>query len=242
MIANLTGARRLACRALAVAALCFLTFAELRAQPEPLEAPFGDKVSERVPFYHRAAPTIATAGPLGRLGIIEAKSVGFKSILNLGRSTTAAGLDDASMASYVLLGYFSVPSAETLPTPDQIAEIRRILDAAENRPILIYGIDRDQAAAAWALIRAASGIPAELALQDGLTAGLRDRLGAVRERLGLGKQTSISRSVGMRCQDQLPVPLHKHVLCGSRQLPSPYASRSGRSSRSSVFRSLKICT
>jgi hypothetical protein len=75
---------------------------------------------------------------------------------------------------------------DTLPTQDQIGEIRRILDAAGNRPILMYGVDRDQAAAAWALSRAESGVPAEIALQDGLTAGLRDRLPAVRERLGLG--------------------------------------------------------
>jgi uncharacterized protein (TIGR01244 family) len=90
------------------------------------------------------------------------------------------------MASYVLLRYFSVPVTDTLPTQDQIGEIRRILDAADNGPILMYGLDRDQAAAAWALSRAESGVPAEIALQDGLTAGLRKRLPAVRERLGLG--------------------------------------------------------
>ena len=154
------------------------------AQQEAPEAPFGDRVSERIPFYHRAAPTIATAGPLGRLGIIEAKAVGFRSILNLGTRTSAAGLDDAAMAAYVLLGYFSVPVGEP-PSPEQIAELCRILDTAENSPILMYGIDRDQAAAAWALVRAASGVPPELALHEGLTAGLRGRLAVVRERLGL---------------------------------------------------------
>jgi hypothetical protein len=153
------------------------------AQQEAPEAPFGDRVSERVPYYHRAAPAVATAGPLGRLGIIEAKAVGFRSILNLG-SSTAAGLDDASMAAYALLGYFSVPLAD-LPTKEQIEQLRRILDRPENGPILIYGIDRDQAAAAWALVRAASGVPPELALQEGRTAGLRTRLAAVRDRLGL---------------------------------------------------------
>jgi hypothetical protein len=51
----------------------------------------------------------------------------------------------------------------------------------------MYGADRDQAAAVWALIRGASGIPPDIALQDGLTAGLRDRLLDVRERLGLAK-------------------------------------------------------
>jgi hypothetical protein len=192
MITSFTNRRRLASAVLALLVLCFfLVSARLYAQSEPLEAPFGDKVSERIPFYHRAAPTIATAGPLGRLGIIEAKGVGFKSILNLGRSTTAAGLDDAGMASYVLLGYFNVTLTESLPTQDQIDEIRRILDASENKPILMYGVDRDQSAAAWALYRAASGVPAELALQDGLTAGLRERLRTVRERLGLGKQTAL---------------------------------------------------
>lgn len=154
------------------------------AEQEVPEAPFGDRVSKRIPFYHRAAPTIATAGPLGRLGIIEARAVGFRSILNLGPRTSAAGLDDASMAAYALLGYFSVPVSEP-PSQEQIAELRRILGTAENGPILIYGIDRDQAAAAWSLVRAASGVPPELALQEGLTAGLRSRLPAVRERLGL---------------------------------------------------------
>ena len=153
-------------------------------QQEAAEAPFGDRVSERIPFYHRAAPTIATAGPLGRLGIIEAKAVGFRSVLNLGPRTSAAGLDDASMASYVLLKYFSVPVAE-LPAQEEVDDLRRILDAAENGPVLIYGIDPDHAAAAWALVRAASGVPPELALHEGRTAGLRARLGAVRERLGL---------------------------------------------------------
>jgi protein tyrosine phosphatase (PTP) superfamily phosphohydrolase (DUF442 family) len=163
-----------------------MTATKAQAQQERPEAPFGDRVSERIPFYHRAAPTIATSGPLGRLGLIEAKAVGFKSVLNLGPSTTAAGLNDVSMAAYVLLAYFSVHLTEQLPTAQQIAEIRRILETSENVPVLMYGADRDQAAAAWAMVRAASGIPPEIALQDGLTAGLRDRAPAVRERLGLG--------------------------------------------------------
>jgi len=152
------------------------------AQQVAPEAPFGDRVSGRIPYYHRAAPTIATAGTLGRLGVIEAKAVGFRSILNLGPSTSAAGLDDASLANYALLQYFSVPASEP-PTREQIDEVRRILDAVENGPILIYGIDEDQAAAVWALVRAAAGVPPELALQEGLTAGLRKRLPAVREGL-----------------------------------------------------------
>jgi hypothetical protein len=170
---------------LALSLLYAMTSAMARAQQERPEAPFGDKVSERIPYYHRAAPMIATSGPLGRLGLIEAKAVGFRSVVHLGVSTTAAGLNDAAMAGYVLLVYFNVQITQRLPTDEQVSEIRRILDASENSPILMYGEDRDQAAAAWALAQAASGIPPDIALQDGLTAGLRERLSSVRERLGL---------------------------------------------------------
>jgi uncharacterized protein (TIGR01244 family) len=165
-------------------ALVLLAAAAVWAQQEGAEAPFGDKVSDRIPFYHRAAPEVATAGPLGRLGIIEAKSVGFRSILNLGLSTTALGLDDPAMAAYVLVRYFNVPLANELPTQDEVERIRKILEDPANAPVLLYGIDRDQAAAAWALVRVATGVPPEFALQEGLAAGLRGRLAGVRERLG----------------------------------------------------------
>jgi hypothetical protein len=154
----------------------------LHAQYETGEAPFGDKVSERIPRYHRASPTVGTAGALGRLGVIEAKAVGFRSILNLTAPTVAVGQDDEAMAKFALLRYFAVPVA-ALPSDEQVAEIGRILEDPGNAPILIYG-QRDQAAAAWALVRAAGGIPAELALQEGKTAGLRHLLGQVQDRLG----------------------------------------------------------
>jgi protein tyrosine phosphatase (PTP) superfamily phosphohydrolase (DUF442 family) len=153
----------------------------VHAQSETGEAPFGDKVSERIPMYHRASPTVGTAGPLGRLGVIQAKAVGFRSILNLATTPVAAGQDDKAMAEYAVLRYFNVPIT-ALPTAEQVAQIRRIVEDPANAPILIYG-QQDQAAAAWALVRAAGGVPAELALQEGKTAGLRQLLGAVQERL-----------------------------------------------------------
>jgi hypothetical protein len=88
------------------------------------------------------------------------------------------------VANFVLLKYFSVPLVEGLPSPEQIVGIRRILAEPMNVPILIYGGEPDQAAAAWALVRAAAGVPPEFAFQEGLTAGLRDSASAVRARLG----------------------------------------------------------
>ena len=155
----------------------------LHAQYQTGEAPFGDKVSERIPMYDRASPTVGTAGALGRLGIIEARSVGFRSILNLATTTVAAGQDDKAMAEFAVLRYFSVPVA-SLPSDEQVAEIRRIVEDPANAPLLIYG-QQDQAAAAWALVRAAGGVPAEFALQEGRAAGLRELLGPVQDRLGV---------------------------------------------------------
>jgi hypothetical protein len=158
--------------------------APLGAQTEKSEAPFGDTVSERIPLYHRAAPTIATAGHLDRLGLIETKAVGFRSVLSLG-PTVAEDAEDRSLANFVLLNYFSMPFPEGLPTADQVLEIRRILGEPANAPILIYGHNPDQAAAAWALVRAATGVPPEIAFQEGLTAGLQANAPAVRARLGV---------------------------------------------------------
>jgi protein tyrosine phosphatase (PTP) superfamily phosphohydrolase (DUF442 family) len=155
----------------------------VHAQAETGEAPFGDKVSERIPMYHRAWPTVGTAGALGRLGIIEAKGVGFRAILNLTTTTVAAGQNDKAMAEFAVLRYFTVPVA-SLPSDEQVAEIRRIVVDPANAPVLIYG-HQDQAAAAWTLVRAAGGVPAEFALQEGKTAGLRQLLVPVQERLGV---------------------------------------------------------
>jgi protein tyrosine phosphatase (PTP) superfamily phosphohydrolase (DUF442 family) len=134
-------------------------------------------------MYHRASPTVGTAGPLGRLGIIEAKSVGFRAIVNLTATTVAARQDDRAMAEFTLLRYFNVPVA-SLPSDEQVREIRRIVEDPTNAPILIYG-QQDRAAAAWALVRAAGGMPPEFALQEGNTAGLRRLLAPVQERLGI---------------------------------------------------------
>jgi hypothetical protein len=130
-------------------------------------------------MYHRASPTAATAGPLGRLGIIE----GFRSILNLASTTVATGQDDKAMAEFKQLRYFNARVA-FLPTDAQVAEIRRIVQNPDNAPIRIYG-QKDQAAAAWALVPRGRRRSGGVCLQEGKTAGLRQLPGPVQERLGV---------------------------------------------------------
>lgn len=148
------------------------------------QAPFGDQVGPRIPFYDRVAPQVATSGPLDRLGIIEAKGVGFRSIVDLQPSAEASATERA-MAEFALLRYHSLPVAGDLPSDDEVASFAGLIEQPENQPALVHGASVDQAAAMWALYRAAKGVPAEVALGDGLTAGVRESEGRLRERLGL---------------------------------------------------------
>ncbi len=151
---------------------------------EGREAPFGDEVSDRISYYDRVHPMIATAGPLGRLGIMEAKGIGFRAVVNLQPSPTESA-NEQSVAEFARLRYFNLPVAGALPDDAQIDELADYLAEESNLPVLIHGIDRDQAAAAWALYRATQGVPPEIAFEEGEAAGLRERAAAVRERLGL---------------------------------------------------------
>lgn len=148
------------------------------------QAPFGDEVSERISFYDRVAPQVATSGPLGRLGILEAKGVGFRSIVDLQPSPEASAAEQ-TMAEFALLRYHNLPVAGALPSDDEIAAFADLIEATENQPVLVHGASLDQAAAMWALYRAAEGVPAWVALEEGMTAGLGGSEGIVRERLGL---------------------------------------------------------
>ena len=148
------------------------------------QAPFGDQVSERIPFYNRMAPQVATSAPLDRLGIIEAKGVGFRSIVDL-QSARQASSAERRMAEFALLQYHNLPIAGALPTDAEVAAFARLIEAPENQPILVHGSSLDQAAAMWALYRAAKGVPPEVALGDGMTAGLVESEAALRERLQL---------------------------------------------------------
>lgn len=148
------------------------------------QAPFGDTVGPRIPFYDRVAPQVATSAPLNRLGVIEAKGVGFRSIVDLQASPEASAAEQR-MAEFALLQYHNLPIADALPTDEEVAAFARLIESPENQPVLVHGASLDQAAAMWALYRAARGVPAAVALGDGRTAGLTESEPRLRQRLGL---------------------------------------------------------
>lgn len=183
-------ARNVAANALAgaVVAACVLALGagdSAAAVVSPGQAPFGEKISEeRIPQYHRATPVIGTAGNLAGTGIQEARRLGFRTILDLG--TGRERIDHhRGMADFSHLRYLNLPVTEDLPTAEQLAEFTRVVDDPANQPVLVYGDDIERVAAMWAFYRARQGVPPEIALLDGLTAGLGARADAVRAGLGL---------------------------------------------------------
>jgi len=150
----------------------------------PGRAPFGSAISEqRIPDYHRATYQIGTSGPLTRNGVGEAKRLGFVSILDLGSSPERSRAEQR-MAEFANIGYLSLPIA-SLPTEQQIQQFANIVQDARDLPILVHGNDIDQIGVVWALYRVALGVPPEIAVVDGMTAGLDASLSTVRARLGL---------------------------------------------------------
>lgn len=151
----------------------------------PLAAPFGEEISERrILQYHRALPAVGTAGPLDEIGIIEAKRIGFRTIIDL-QPAPEASAAERRIAEFSHLRYFNIPVGGDAPTAEQVAQLAALLGDEGNLPALLHGRDVDQVGAMWALYRALLGVPPAIALLDGFTAGLGNSADAVRARLGL---------------------------------------------------------
>jgi uncharacterized protein (TIGR01244 family) len=153
--------------------------------PMPGYAPTGDQISqERLPRYHRGTPYVALSGPLEDAGVREAKRVGFTTILDL-QADPARAANERRNAEFARIGYVHLPIRAELPTEEEVRRFAEIVNDRANLPILVHGSDVEQSGAMWALYRAALGVPPEIAVLDGETAGLRARRAAVRARLGL---------------------------------------------------------
>ena len=154
----------------------------------PGHAPFGSAINQqRIPSYDRATYLIGTSGPLTREGVMEAKRVGFVSILDL-QPAADLSRSERLIAEYAHLKYFNLPIPSGVPNPEQVQQFATIVNEQQNLPILVHGANIDQVGAVWALYRARQGVPAEIAVADGLTAGLGSSLPAVRAALGLPSQ------------------------------------------------------
>jgi protein tyrosine phosphatase (PTP) superfamily phosphohydrolase (DUF442 family) len=166
---------------LASAVLTAAAGAATDVAPTPGVAPQGDLITEqRLPLYHRATTLIATSGPIGDNGVIEAKRVGFAAIVDLRPSRDTGS--ERQRADYSRIRYYNLP-VQGVPTEDAVRQFAQIVSDRSNQPLLLHGANTDQSGALWALYRASLGVPAEIAIGDGETAGLQASKAAVQARL-----------------------------------------------------------
>ncbi len=148
-------------------------------------APFGDKVSAAITYYNRASPMIGTAGLLLEGGVVEAKKLGFKTIVNLLTAKEGAELE-REKAKEVGINYINIPVSTRAPTDEQVRAFAKIVENPDNYPILVHCETANRVGAMWALYRASKGVPAMIAVEEGRAIGLKpSREKAVRARLGL---------------------------------------------------------
>jgi uncharacterized protein (TIGR01244 family) len=152
------------------------------ASAEPAEVPFGDTVDASLFNYSRLSPHIAGAGDLKDGAVKHLKEHGFKAVLDL-RSAEEGTADERAAVESAGMAYHNIPVATRAPTWQQVAEFARIVNDADNLPIIVHCASANRVGAIWALYRASQGVNPEFAIQEGRTAGLTSRENAVRARL-----------------------------------------------------------
>ena len=149
------------------------------------EAPFGGAVSPIIINYNRAAPYVGTAGLLGEGGVAEAAQLGFKTIIDLRSPAEPNQPAEAGLVADAGLTYISIPIARGAPTEAQIAQLTDLMEDRTAFPILLHCASANRVGALWTLYRVSKGVPAEIAIEEGRTIGMKSREGQTRELLGL---------------------------------------------------------
>ena len=149
------------------------------------EAPFADALGSLVEHYDRRTPAIASSGEIRENAYGRLAELGFTSIVDLRVPEEGAEKEKLDVEARGMR-YFNIPMGYAIPSEEEIAQFKRIVENEENLPLLFHGIFANRAGSMWALYRARGGIPAEQAYEEGRTAGLKGRRAtAVREALGL---------------------------------------------------------
>ncbi|MDH3663002.1 MAG: protein tyrosine phosphatase family protein [Alphaproteobacteria bacterium] len=149
------------------------------------QAPYGDQVSAAFKNYLRASPYVGTAGAIAEGGFDEAKRLGYKTVINLNTADEGAVEEDGRVRN-AGLDYLSIEVSAKAPTPEQVETFAGYVNDPSKYPILVHCMSSNRVGAMWTLYRAASGVPSEIAIQEGRTVGLKpSREAAVRTELGL---------------------------------------------------------
>ena len=132
------------------------------------QAPFGNQVSA-VKNYNRATSQIATGGLIGD-GAQALATHGFKTIIDL--RTEAEGTHEEKVAVEAAgMRYVNIPVTGAGINDAQLAAFTKAIEATQT-PVLVHCASGNRAGALWATYRMSKGVAAEIALEEGRTAGM----------------------------------------------------------------------
>ncbi|MBI2686850.1 MAG: protein tyrosine phosphatase family protein [Acidobacteria bacterium] len=128
----------------------------------PNSSSFGSHV------YFAGQPTEADFAAYAKLGV--------KTVVNLRTPAEMerVSFDEANTAKAAGLKYMNVPVGSSLPLDGELAKIYEELNKAGNEKVLLHCASSNRVGMIWSLYRNSQhGVPAEQALAEGKTAGLK---------------------------------------------------------------------
>ena len=135
------------------------------------QVPFGDKMGAEVVNYNRLRPHLATGGSIDLAEVPSLKQKGFRTIIDL--RTPEEGTEEERVAVEAAgMTYVNLPIAKGAPTDAQIARLAELLEDESAAPILLHCASGNRVGTVWAIYRARKGIPLEIAIEEGRTAGM----------------------------------------------------------------------
>ena len=128
--------------------------------------------------YLRAAPYVGTGGIVDPKRYAELKKLGIKTIINLNTDEEGAATEGKAIAA-AGIDYVSIPVSTLAPDANEVKAFSTYVNDPKYYPILVHCESSNRVGAMWALYRAENGVPAEIAVQEGRTVGLKPSRGRI---------------------------------------------------------------
>jgi len=138
---------------------------------ETAQVPFGDKMGAEVANYNRLRPYLATGGSIDLSAVDSLKQKGFRTIIDL-RTPEEGTEEERAAVEAAGMTYVNLPIAKGAPSDAQITRLAELLEDESAAPLLLHCASGNRVGTVWAIYRARKGIPLEIAIEEGRTAGM----------------------------------------------------------------------
>ncbi|WGL16996.1 protein tyrosine phosphatase family protein [Microbulbifer bruguierae] len=122
--------------------------------------------------YNRLRPQLATGGSIDLAQVASLKEKGFRTIIDL-RTAEEGTAEEKAAVEAAGIRYVNLPVSGGAPSDELIAELGAILEDASAGPVLLHCASGNRVGTVWAIYRAKRGIPLDIAIEEGRTAGMR---------------------------------------------------------------------